>query len=71
MKKVAMKEWFWSKKKTELSEAYHCQKLAIAGDVVGETEKAYKLSVWALFMSSEKNIFVWVPKSACVAIDAA
>lgn len=71
MKKVSMKKWFWSKKKMELYDAYRCQKLAIAGDVVGETEKAYKLSVWALFTSSEKNILIWVPKSACVEIDVA
>lgn len=71
MKAVAMKKWFWSKKKMELYDAYHCQGLAISGEVVGETEKAYKLAVWALFMSSEKTITVWAPKSACVEINVA
>lgn len=64
-----MKNWFWSKKKMELYEAYHCESLANNGDVVGETEKAYKISVWALFMSSEKYITIWAPKSVCTLID--
>lgn len=71
MKTVSMKKWFWLKKKMELNEAYRCQRLAIGGVVVGETEKAYKLSVWALFASGEKNITVWAPKSACVEINVA
>lgn len=66
-----MKKWFWLNKKMELNEAYRLQKLANNGDVIGETEKAYKLSVWALFMSGEKNITVWAPKSACVEISMA
>ena len=35
------------------------------GEIIGETEKAYKLSVMAVFMNSEKPIVVWCPKS-CV-----
>lgn len=71
MKTVAMKKWFWDKKKMELYDAYRCEKLATYGEVVGETEKAYKLSAWALFVSSEKYITVWAPKSVCVEVSAA
>lgn len=49
----------------ELNDRYHCQRLDAFGEIIGETEKAYKLSVAALFMSGEKNVTIWCPKS-CV-----
>nr|DAT87827.1 MAG TPA: hypothetical protein [Caudoviricetes sp.] len=66
MKKFAnMKRWFQIKKKMELNDRYYCQRLDAFGEIIGETEKAYKLSVEALFMSGEKNVTIWCPKS-CV-----
>lgn len=66
MKKLAtMKRWFQIEKKMELNDRYHCQKLDAYGEIIGETEKAYKLSVEALFMSGEKKVAIWCPKS-CV-----
>lgn len=66
MKKFAnMKRWFQIDKKMELNERYHCQRLDAFGEIIGETEKAYKLSVEALFMSGEKNVAIWCLKS-CV-----
>ena len=65
MKIANMKKWFHSEKKFELNQAYHCQMLERGGEIIGETEKAYKLSVMAVFMNSEKPIVVWCPKS-CV-----
>lgn len=66
MKKLAtMKRWFQIEKKMELSDRYHCQRLDAFGEIIGETEKAYKLSVEALFMSGEKKVTIWCPKS-CV-----
>ena len=66
MKKLAtMKRWFQIEKKMELNDRYHCQRLDAFGEIIGETEKAYKLSVEALFMSGEKKVTIWCPKS-CV-----
>lgn len=66
MKKFAnMKRWFQIEKKMELNDRYHCQRLDAFGEIIGETEKAYKLSVEALFMSGEKKVTIWCPKS-CV-----
>ena len=66
MKKFAnMKRWFQIEKKMELNDRYHCQRLDAFGEIIGETEKAYKLSVEALFMSGEKNVVIWCAKS-CV-----
>lgn len=66
MKKlVTMKRWFQIEKKMELNDRYHCQRLDAFGEIIGETEKAYKLSVEALFMSGEKKVTIWCPKS-CV-----
>lgn len=66
MKKFAnMKRWFQIEKKMELNDRYHCQRLDAFGEIIGETENAYKLSVEALFMSGEKNVMIWCPKS-CV-----
>lgn len=66
MKKFAnMKRWFQIEKKMELNDRYHCQRLDAFGEIIGETKKAYKLSVEALFMSGEKNVVIWCPKS-CV-----
>lgn len=62
MKKFAnMKRWFQIEKKMEI----HSQRLDAFGEIIGETEKAYKLSVVSLFMSGEKNVTIWCPKS-CV-----
>ena len=49
----------------ELNDRYHCQRLDAFGEIIGETEKAYKLSVEAIFMSGEKKVTIWCPKS-CV-----
>lgn len=66
MRKLAtMKRWFQIEKKMELNDRYHCQRLDALGEIIGETEKAYKLSVEALFMSGEKKVTIWCPKS-CV-----
>lgn len=66
MKKFAnMKRWFQIEKKMELNDRYHCQRLDAFGEIIVETEKAYKLSVEALFMSGEKKVTIWCPKS-CV-----
>lgn len=66
MKKFAnMKRWFQIEKKMELNDRYHCQRLDAFGEIISETEKAYKLSVEALFMSGEKKVTIWCPKS-CV-----
>ena len=66
MKKFAnMKRWFQIEKKMELNDRYYCQRLDAFGEIIGETEKAYKLSVEALFMSGEKNVTIWCHKS-CV-----
>ena len=66
MKKFAnMKRWFQIEKKMELNDRYYCQRLDAFGEIIGETEKAYKLSVAALFMSGEKNVTIWCSKS-CV-----
>ena len=54
-----------SRAKMELNDRYYCQRLDAFGEIIGETEKAYKLSVEALFMSGEKNVTIWCPKS-CV-----
>lgn len=63
MKKFAnMKRWFQIEKKMELNDRYHCQRLDAFGEIIDETEKAYKLSVEALFMSGEKNVVIWRPK---------
>lgn len=47
MKIANMKRWFQIQKKMELHDMYHCQRLDAFGEIVGETEKAYKLSVEA------------------------
>ena len=61
MKKFAnMKRWFQIEKKMELNDRYYCQRLDAFGEIIGETEKAYKLSVEALFMSGEKNVVIWL-----------
>ena len=68
MKKVEIKNWFHEKKWWEMYNSYHCQKMDKIGTVIGETDKAYKLTVRALFISNEKEITIWAPKSACVEI---
>ena len=62
--KVHMKDWFVANKKFDLRE-YHCQHLYSFGEVIGETEKAYKLSVMAMLGTTEKAVTIWAPKSVC------